>query len=86
MVTEFTKEKMTIKQAKSRVCQEIVLTMISNSPFRDKVTIKGGMVMFTISQNIRRTTIDLDFDFIKYDISEESIRNFISVLNEIFLF
>lgn len=74
---------MTIKQANSSVCQEIILNKISKTPFVDKVLIKGGVVMFNLSHNVRRSTLDLDFDFIKYDISEESIKAFIDSLNEI---
>ena len=31
----------------------------------DKITIKGGVVMFHLTQNIRRATIDIDMDLIK---------------------
>lgn len=38
--------------------------------------------MFNYTHNIRRTTNDLDFDFARYDISEQSLCNFINDLNE----
>ena len=37
--------------------------------------------MYNISNNIRRATRDLDIDFIKYSLEDESIRNFIYSLN-----
>jgi uncharacterized membrane protein len=44
------------------------------------VTIKGGVVMRNISKNSRRATQDIDLDFIRYSISEESIKTFIGKL------
>lgn len=73
---------MTINQAESIVCQEIILNKISNSPLTDSVLIKGGVVMFNLTKNIRRSTEDLDFDLLRYDISESSIRQFIKILNK----
>lgn len=74
-------EGVTSFQAENYVCQRIVLSKISKSPFADKVLIKGGVVMFNRTGNLRRATADLDFDFIRYDISDGSIRAFIDLLN-----
>lgn len=63
--------------ASSKVCQDILLLKISNSGFSKHITIKGGVVMHSISNNIRRATRDLDLDFIKYSLGDDSIRNFI---------
>ena len=67
--------------ADARVCQDIVLKVISKSSLCRNVTIKGGVVMRSITGNVRRATRDIDFDFIKYSIDEESIRRFIEKLN-----
>lgn len=67
--------------AEAKVCQEIILKAISKSTLFRNVTIKGGVVMRSISNNIRRTTQDIDIDFIKYSLSDESIDNFIAKLN-----
>ena len=72
---------MTRREAESYVCQEIVLSKISKSKYLEKVLIKGGVVMFNYTHNIRRTTNDLDFDFVRYDISNESLYSFIDDLN-----
>jgi len=67
--------------AGSRVCQDVILAQIAKSPLAKNVTIKGGVVLRHFSDDSRRTTQDLDFDFIKYSISDESIKVFISKLN-----
>lgn len=67
--------------AEARVCQDIVLKAISESSFSRNVTIKGGVVMRSITGDVRRATRDIDFDFIKYSIDEEAIRLFIDRLN-----
>lgn len=37
------------------------------------MTIKGGVVMRSLSGEIRRATQDIDLDFIRYSISEEGL-------------
>lgn len=48
--------------AQARVCQDIVLKAISKSTLSRNVTIKGGVVMRSITNNIRRATQDMDID------------------------
>lgn len=67
--------------AQARVCQDIVLKAISKSTLSRNVTIKGGVVMRSITNNIRRATQDMDIDFIRYSLSDESIDNFVAKLN-----
>lgn len=67
--------------AEARVCQDIVLKAISESTMNRSVTIKGGVVMRSITGDVRRATRDIDFDFIKYSIDEPAIRDFIQKLN-----
>ncbi len=67
--------------AESKVSQDIVLSKIGNSKYKSNITIKGGVVMHNMSNDIRRATRDLDIDFIKYSLEDESIRNFVSSLN-----
>lgn len=45
------------------------------------ITIKGGVVMYGLSNDRRRATRDLDLDFIKYSLADESIKLFIDKLN-----
>ena len=53
------------QNAQARICQDIILEAISKCHFNENVTIKGGVVMRNISNDVRRATVDLDFDFIK---------------------
>lgn len=67
--------------AEARVCQDIVLKAISESEMNRNVTIKGGVVMRSITGDVRRATRDIDFDFIKYSLDEPAIRAFFKKLN-----
>lgn len=67
--------------AQSKLGQDIVLKAISDSGMARNATIKGGVVMRSISGDSRRATQDLDLDFIRYSITDESIRRFVKKLN-----
>ena len=67
--------------ARAKVCQDIVLKAISDSSLSKNVTIKGGVVMSRLTGELRRATQDMDIDFIRYSLSNDSIDRFISKLN-----
>jgi len=67
--------------AQSKLGQDIVLKAIADSGMAKNATIKGGVVMRSISGNSRRATQDLDLDFIRYSISDNAISRFIEKLN-----
>lgn len=67
--------------SEARVCQDIVLKAISQGDFCRSITVKGGVVMRSISGNSRRATQDMDLDFIRYSLSDESIRDFVKRIN-----
>jgi len=67
--------------ATSRASQDVMLLLLANSPLAAHVTIKGGVVIQHLSGDNRRATQDIDFDFIKYPIADESIIAFINKLN-----
>ncbi len=69
--------------AEAKVAQDIILSKIAKSNYKENITIKGGVVMFNISNERRRATIDIDIDFIRYSIDEKSIRNLFEKLNQI---
>lgn len=71
------------ENAEAKLCQDIMLLLLSKSRFNRNVTIKGGVVIRSISNNTRRATIDLDFDLIKYPLTEKGVRALISGLNGI---
>ena len=80
--------------ATAKVSQDMVLQAIEKSKYRNNIAIKGGLVMFNLTKNIRRATIDIDIDLIHLslgipniikifkNISDEEIR-FIVIENEI---
>lgn len=67
--------------ASAKVCQDIVLKALATGPLSRNVTIKGGVVMRSKTNNVRRATQDLDIDFIKYSLADESINIFVKKLN-----
>lgn len=68
-------------KASAKVCQDIVLKALSVGPLSRNVTIKGGVVMRSKTNNVRRATQDLDIDFIRYSLADEAIDAFIDKLN-----
>lgn len=67
--------------APAKLCQDIILRAIATSRLSRNVTIKGGVVMRELTNDIRRATMDLDMDFIRYSISNESIDLFLDEVN-----
>ena len=67
--------------AEAKACQDIILKAIAKSPLGRNVTIKGGVVMRSITGSIRRATQDIDLDFIHYSLDEQSISGFIKKIN-----
>lgn len=78
---KYLKNGFTFANASAKICQDIILSKISKSKFNKNVTIKGGVVMYGLSNDKRRATKDLDLDFIKYSLADESIQAFINTLN-----
>ena len=71
------------QEAIAKLSQDIILLKISKSKYKEHITIKGGVVMHNISKDKRRATRDIDIDFIKYSLDDESIKTFINNLNEV---
>ncbi|MBO7340886.1 MAG: nucleotidyl transferase AbiEii/AbiGii toxin family protein [Lachnospiraceae bacterium] len=67
--------------AQAKVCQDLILKAIATSRLNRNVTIKGGVVMRGKTKNVRRATQDIDLDFIRYSLSNESIDAFVKELN-----
>lgn len=72
-----------LPDALSKVAQDVIILKISKSSLNQNVTIKGGVVMHSISKDKRRATRDIDFDFIKYSLDNDSINNFVKKLNQV---
>ena len=82
-VRKYIDEGYELNDARSKVAQDVVLTKICKSDFKNHITVKGGVVMHSISNSTRRATRDLDLDFIKYSLEDDSICEFIKKLNSV---
>lgn len=81
------KPELTKQQAESRVCQEIFILKIGSSPTLSKrVAFKGGLIIDSLARGNRGYTKDIDFDFIKYPLSNDGLNSFIDDLNNIKIF
>ena len=69
------------ENAEAKVCQDIILKALALSSLCKNATIKGGVVMRSISNDARRATQDMDIDFVRYSLDNDSIRRFIEKLN-----
>ena len=49
----------------TKVAQDIILIILSKIEYNRNVTLKGGVLMRSISNDSRRATKDLDIDLIK---------------------
>ena len=64
-----------------KLAQDIMLKALSQCGLKAQVTVKGGVVMATLTRDIRRTTMDLDIDLIRHSLSDESIDEMIRKMN-----
>lgn len=83
LVNKYIKKGYSKVDAFAKVSQDIVLLKISKSSFCRNITIKGGVVIHSISKDKRRATRDIDLDFIKYSLNDTSIMFFIDTLNKL---
>lgn len=79
---EYIENGYTRANAIAKVCQDVILNEIAKSTYFKNITVKGGVVIHSISKDKRRATRDIDLDFIKYSLEDESIIRFIDKLNE----
>lgn len=82
-VNQYIKEGYNRNYAISKVCQDIIINRIYHSKYSDKITIKGGVVMFHLTNNIRRATVDIDMDLINMSIATENIINIFIELSKL---
>ena len=69
--------------AEAKVCQDIILLLISKTSLSRNIAVKGGVVMRSISHDARRATQDIDLDFIRYSLQDEAILAFVDKLNAV---
>ncbi len=77
------RKELSKEQIESKVCQEIFISKIGNNErFSKKIAFKGGLIIDSLSHGQRGYTKDIDFDFVKYPLSDEGLILFIDELNK----
>lgn len=69
--------------ATARACQDVILAKVAASAMKDRVTVKGGVLMCALSGSGRRATQDIDLDFVRYPLTDGAIRSFINSLSNL---
>lgn len=69
--------------ASAKVCQDILLFEVSKCQHCSNVNIKGGVDIQILSNDNRCATYDVDIDFYKFSIGDESIASFVNNLNDL---
>lgn len=67
--------------AYAKIAHDIVLKAVHDSGFHDNLTVKGSVVMSSLTDLARRATMDMDLDFLRYPLANDAIRRFVSGLN-----
>lgn len=67
--------------ARAKIAHDVVLAAIRSSGMKDSVTIKGGVVMSGITKEVRRATMDMDADFVRYSLRNDAIEKFVANLD-----
>lgn len=67
--------------AQAKVAHDAVLLAMDVCGFKKHSTVKGGIVMSHVTNDIRRTTMDMDIAFVHRSISDVSIVRFVRKLN-----
>lgn len=83
MIKKYQDDGLNRVMATARVSQDIVLKAIAEGPLNRNITIKGGVVMRSLTNDNRRATKDIDLDFIRYPLSDEAIIDFVKKLNQL---
>jgi predicted nucleotidyltransferase component of viral defense system len=69
--------------AYAKIAHDIVIKAVRDSGFHDNLTVKGGVVMSSLTNVARRATMDMDLDFLRYPLTNEGIRKFVVNLNRV---
>ena len=71
--------------AQAKLAHDIVLAALAMSGAAPHVAVKGGVLMGSLTGDVRRATMDLDIDFVRRPLSDESVderrlRRFVALL------
>lgn len=78
LIDKAIKEGYSDEKANAKVAQDVILLIISKIEYNKNVTLKGGVLMRSFSNDARRATKDLDIDLIRYSIDDSSLEKLIN--------
>lgn len=67
--------------AQAKLAHDVVLKALKKCGFGKNITVKGGVVMSTLTGDIRRATMDMDIDFVHYSLANAKIDALVKKLN-----
>lgn len=67
-----------LAEAQAKVAHDAILFAMHKSGFKRNCTVKGGVVMCELTKAVRRTTMDIDIDFVRLSISKTSIKRVVA--------
>jgi len=67
--------------ARAKIAHDVILAAIRSSGMKPHVTIKGGVVMSGMTNAVRRATMDMDADFVRYSLSNAAIERFVRAMD-----
>ena len=77
LLSRLKKPELSKEEAERKVCQEIFIAKIgSNSYSIRRISFKGGLILDQLAKGKRGHTKDIDFDLVKYPLSDEGLKNF----------
>lgn len=72
---------MNIVEARIHTASDLFLRCVSLSSLKSNITLKGGVLVYHLTNNARRVTRDLDIDFIRYPTDKTSVDNFLKTIS-----
>lgn len=59
--------------ANAKVAQDIILSYLFKSEYKNNITVKGGVVMCNLTNDRRRATVDIDLDLIRIYLADDNL-------------
>lgn len=67
--------------AQAKLAHDVVLAALERSGFGPHVAVKGGVLMGSLTGDVRRATMDLDVDLVRHPLSDRSVDALVARLN-----
>jgi len=84
LFTRLKRPTLTKEETERKVCQEVFIAKIgSDSELSRRVSFKGGLILDQLAKGKRGYTKDIDFDLVKYPLSEQGLKDFFGRLSSL---